>query len=52
MGAPAQGDVGLLDDEAAHALLQSSVPAHLAYSWTDGTPRNTPIWFIGTGAAS
>ena len=30
MGAPEQGDVGLLEDEAAQALLRSSVPAHLA----------------------
>ena len=49
MGAPEQGAVGLLDDEAAQALLTSSVPAHLAYSWTDGTPRNTPIWFHWDG---
>ncbi len=50
MGKPAQGDVGLLDDAAAQALLSSTVPAHLAYTWTDGTPRNTPIWFHWDGA--
>ena len=49
MGAPQQGDVGLLDDPAAQKLLESSVPAHLAYSWADGTPRNTPIWFHWDG---
>ena len=51
MGKPEQGGVGLLDDEAAQALLSSTVPAHLAYTWTDGTPRNTPIWFHWDGAA-
>jgi len=51
MGAPEQGDVGLLDDEAARALLTSPVPAHLAYPWSDGTPRNTPIWFHWDGRA-
>ena len=51
MGMPEQGDVGLLHDRAAQELLASTVPAHLAYTWTDGTPRNTPIWFHwdGTG---
>lgn len=50
MGMPDQGDVGLLDDQAAQELLASTVPAHLAYTWTDGTPRNTPIWFHWDGA--
>jgi hypothetical protein len=50
MAAPEQGDVGLLDDQAAQALLKSAVPAHLAYTWTDGTPRNTPIWFHWDGS--
>jgi hypothetical protein len=51
MVAPAQGDLGLLDDEAAQQLLASAVPAHLAYTWSDGTPRNTPIWFHWDGRA-
>jgi hypothetical protein len=51
MAAPEQGDVGLLDDGAAQQLLASAVPAHLAYTWTDGTPRNTPIWFHWDGRA-
>jgi hypothetical protein len=51
MTAPEQGDLSLLDDEAARALLISTVPAHLAYTWTDGTPRNTPIWFHWDGRA-
>jgi hypothetical protein len=51
MPAPEQGDLGLLDDAAAKALLVSTVPAHLAYTWSDGTPRNTPIWFHWNGNA-
>jgi len=51
MAPPEQGDVGLLDDGAAQQLLASAVPAHLAYTWTDGTPRNTPIWFHWDGRA-
>ena len=35
----------LLDDPVAQDLLQSKVPARLAYNWTDGTPRVVPIWF-------
>jgi hypothetical protein len=49
MGAPEQGDLGLLDDATAQQLLVSAVPAHLAYTWSDGTPRNTPIWFHWNG---
>ncbi len=51
MAAPEQGDLGLLKDEAAAALLVSTAPAHLAYLWSDGTPRNTPIWFHWDGAS-
>lgn len=46
----AQGDVKLLQDPVAQKLLSSRQPAHLAYSWTDGTPRVVPIWFSWTGA--
>ncbi len=49
MAKPAQGDVGLLQDPRAQALLVATVPAHLAYTWSDGTPRNTPIWFHWNG---
>ena len=35
----------LLDDPIAQELLQSTIPARLAYNWTDGTPRVIPIWF-------
>jgi PPOX class probable F420-dependent enzyme len=44
-----QGDVGLIEDAVAQELLQSTAPAHLAYNWTDGTPRVVPIWFHWTG---
>jgi hypothetical protein len=47
-----QGDLGLLGDDAAQQLLVSTVPAHLAYTWHDGTPRNTPIWFHWDGQAA
>lgn len=49
--AAAQGDLKLLDDPVAQALLASRQPAHLAYTWDDGTPRVVPIWFTWTGAA-
>jgi Pyridoxamine 5'-phosphate oxidase len=42
---PKQGDVSLLNDPVAQQLLQSTIPARLAYNWTDGTPRVVPIWF-------
>ena len=47
----AQGDVQLLLDPVAQALLASRQPAHLAYTWDDGTPRVIPIWFTWTGQA-
>jgi hypothetical protein len=46
-----QGDLALLQDPVAQALLTSRQPAHLAYDWTDGTPRVVPIWFTWTGTA-
>lgn len=49
MAKPDQGSLALLDDEAAQRLLTSREMAHLAYSWTDGTPRCTPIWFHWNG---
>lgn len=45
-----QGDTGLLDDPVAQRLLQSTSPAHLAYVWTDGTPRVVPIGFHWNGS--
>ena len=45
-----QGSLAQLDDPVAHHLLQSAIPARLGYTWKDGTPRVTPIWFHWTGA--
>jgi hypothetical protein len=45
----AQGDLELLDDPIAQELLRSTIPARLAYTWPDGTPRVVPIWFHWTG---
>lgn len=39
-----------LNDPIAQALLTSTAPARLAYTWTDGTPRVVPIWFHWDGA--
>ena len=44
-----QGDVSLLNDPIAQKLLQSAIPARLAYNWSDGTPRVLPIWFHWNG---
>src|SRR5437763_9391995 len=44
-----QGDVGLLHDPVAQHLLQAKGPAHLAYTWRDGTPRVVPIGFHWNG---
>jgi hypothetical protein len=49
MQAVQQGDVGLLQQPAAQELLNSKIPARLAYVWTDGTPRVIPIWFHWNG---
>jgi hypothetical protein len=40
-----QGSLELLQHPAAQVLLQSTIPARLAYVWSDGTPRVIPIWF-------
>lgn len=42
-------DVSLLNDPVAQELLQSTIPARLAYVWHDGTPRVVPIWFHWDG---
>src|ERR1700680_1957523 len=44
-----QGDLGLLQHPVSVELLQSKIPARLAYVWMDGTPRVIPIWFHWTG---
>ena len=44
-----QGSVELLQQPASKELLQSKIPARLAYIWMDGTPRVVPIWFHWDG---
>lgn len=44
-----QGDLGLLQHAMSKELLESKIPARLAYVWTDGTPRVIPIWFHWNG---
>jgi hypothetical protein len=44
-----QGDPALLDDPVARQLLASTLPARLAYNWSDGTPRCVPIGFLWNG---
>ena len=44
-----QGDLELLQHPAAQSLLQSAIPARIAYISTDGTPRVVPIWFHWDG---
>jgi hypothetical protein len=47
---PAQHDsLALLQTPVAQRLLQSTIPARLAYTGRDGTPRVVPIWFHWTG---
>jgi PPOX class probable F420-dependent enzyme len=41
--------LALLHTPVAQALLQSTIPARLAYMGRDGTPRVLPIWFHWTG---
>ncbi|PYV83534.1 MAG: pyridoxamine 5'-phosphate oxidase [Acidobacteria bacterium] len=44
-----QGGLDLLEHPASKELLQSTIPARLAYVWMDGTPRVVPIWFHWNG---
>jgi hypothetical protein len=44
-----QGDVRLLKTDTAQRLLHSTIPARLAYTATDGTPRVVSTWFVWTG---
>lgn len=46
-----QGNLSLLQGPIAQELLQSTIPARLAYNWTDGTPRVIPIWFHWNGTS-
>src|SRR5436190_4566989 len=45
----AQGDLGLLETGVAKRLLNSTIPARVAYVATDGTPRIVSSWFHWTG---
>ena len=44
-----QGDPNRLEHPVARKLLASDIPARIAYVWTDGTPRVTPMWFHWDG---
>jgi nitroimidazol reductase NimA-like FMN-containing flavoprotein (pyridoxamine 5'-phosphate oxidase superfamily) len=44
-----QGELSLLEDQVAQQLLQSTIPARLAYTWADGSPRVVPIGFHWNG---
>jgi hypothetical protein len=44
-----QGDLELLQHPVSRELLQSKIPARLAYVASDGTPRVVPIWFHWDG---
>jgi hypothetical protein len=44
-----QGSLELLHDPVAEKLLGATIPARLAYTWMDGTPRVVPVWFYWTG---
>ena len=43
-------NLDLLNDPIARELLESSLPAQLAYVARDGTPRVVPIWFLWNGS--
>jgi hypothetical protein len=45
-----QGDPRLLDTDIAKRLLNSTIPARLAYIAKDGTPRVIPTWFDWDGS--
>jgi hypothetical protein len=43
-----QGSLELLDTPVARKLLASAIPARVAYTANDGTPRIVPSWFRWT----
>ena len=45
----AKGGRELLADPVARELLASTIPARLAYVWTDGSPRVASLWFHWNG---
>jgi hypothetical protein len=44
-----KGTHPLLADPLAQQLLSAAIPARLAYTWTDGTPRVVSLWFHWDG---
>ena len=42
-------ELAILDDPVAQSLLAAAIPARIAYTAQDGTPRVVPIWFHWTG---
>src|SRR4051794_2691602 len=44
-----RGDLSLLEHPVAQRLLQSTIPARVAYIALDGTPRVVPMLFHWTG---
>ena len=49
---PSQGSLDLLREPLAKELLSAGIPAHLAYTWKDGTPESYRCGFIGRGTPS
>jgi hypothetical protein len=45
-----KGTHQLLADPLAQQLLSAAIPARLAYTWTDGTPRVVSLWFHWDGS--
>ena len=46
---PTENVIQLLKDPVAQELLNSKIPARLAYTGLDGSPRVVPIWFHWDG---
>src|SRR5688572_14985722 len=46
-----RGNLVLLDHPVARQLLQATIPARIAYTALDGTPRVVPMQFHWTGEA-
>ena len=44
-----QGDLALLHEPVAQQLLTQQTVLRLAYTWTDGSPRVVPHWFVWNG---
>jgi hypothetical protein len=50
-GSLRQGDLALLETDTARRLLESTIPARVAYVGLDGMPRVVATWFHWTGTA-